>query len=55
MQATDQPIPHHPSAGGEIEQGVIFTDISMELELFGLLQQGAAGPVNNAFGLAGGA
>ena len=55
VQPADQPVPHHPAAGGEVEQGVGVAHISVQVQLFGLLKQGAASPMDDALGLPGGA
>ena len=47
-QAGNQPIPHHPTAGGEEEQVVLALQIHMQHMLFQMLQQRAANAVNDA-------
>ena len=54
-QGRDQPVPHHPAAGGEIEHPVVAADVAMQPLFLQMLQQGAAGPVHDAFRHAGGA
>ncbi|MNF55487.1 hypothetical protein D3C84_369500 [compost metagenome] len=50
-----QPVPHHPAAGGEVEQGVRGGKVAVQPVLLGMLQQGAPHPVDNALGHAGSA
>ena len=52
-QARDQPVPHHPAAGGEIEQPVAGLDVAVEPMLLQMLEQRAAGAVHDAFRHAG--
>ena len=53
-QPADQPVPHHPAAGGEVEQPIIPAEIRVELVLLEMLDEGAADPVDDALGLSGG-
>ncbi len=53
-QAAHQPVPHHPAAGGEIEEAVARLHIAVQDNLTEVLQQNAAGAVDDAFGNAGG-
>ncbi len=55
QQAGDQPVPHHPAAGGEVEQHVVLAQVAVQQMLADVLQQDAAGPVHDALRLAGGA
>ena len=52
-QAGNQPVPHHPAAGGEIEQAVAVLEAAMELLLLEVLEQRAAGRMHDAFRDAG--
>ena len=52
-QARDEPVPHHPAAGGEVEQPVARLDVAVQLVLLQVLQQRAAGAVHDALGHAG--
>ena len=54
-QPADQPVPHHPAAGGEVEQGILALQVGVQAQLLDVLQQSAAGTVDNALGHAGGA
>ena len=49
-QTADQPVPHHPAQGREIEQPVIRLEIGMQLLLDQMLDQAAAGTMHNALG-----
>jgi len=48
-----QPVPHHPAAGGEVEDAVVRVNVAVELMLLQVLDQRAAGAVNDALGDAG--
>ena len=50
-----QPVPHHPAAGGEVEQPVAFAYVAVQLVFLQVLQQRAARAVDDALGHAGGA
>jgi len=52
-QAADQPVPHHPAAGCEVEQGVGIGQADMQPVLLDMLDQRAAGAMNNALWRAG--
>ena len=54
-ERTDQPVPHHPAASGGIEHPVAPPDIAVQRVLLHVLQQRAAGAVDDALGRAGGA
>ncbi len=49
-QTTDQPVPHHPAACGEIEEYVIGLEIGVQAVFLAMLQQGSASGMHNAFG-----
>ncbi len=49
----DQPVPHHPAAGGEVEQAVARLHVAMQPMLLQVLQQRAAGAVHDALRHAG--
>ncbi len=44
-----QPVPHHPSAGGEIEEAITVANIRMQAVFFQVLQQHTARAMHNAF------
>src|SRR5690606_39894642 len=48
-QARHQPVPHHPSAGGEIEEAVAVHYAAMQTMFLEVLQQCAACRMDNAF------
>ncbi len=48
--ARSQPVPHHPAAGGEVEEAVILAQIRVEAVFLQMLQQHAARPMHDAFG-----
>ena len=50
----DQPVPHHPAAGGEVEDPVVALQVGVQPVLLEVLQQRAAGAVHHALGQAGG-
>ena len=54
-QPDDQPVPHHPAAGGEVEEAVARAHVAVEAVLLEVLQERAAGAVHDGLGLAGGA
>ena len=54
-QGRDQPIPHHPAAGGVVEQPVADSQVGMQAMFLHMLQQHATGAVDDALGYAGGA
>ncbi len=54
-QARDQPVPHHPAAGGVVEQAVVASQVDMQTVLLEVLQQDPAGAVDDALGDSGGA
>ena len=49
------PVPHHPAAGGEVEQAVAGAHIAVQDVLLEMLQKDAAVAMYDAFGYAGGA
>ena len=51
----DQPVPHHPAAGREVEDAIARLDVGVELMLLQVLNQRAAGAMHDALGNAGGA
>ena len=51
--AVDQPVPHHPAAGGVVEDPVTRTDVAVQLMFGQLLQQHARTGVDDALGLPG--
>ncbi|MNN53634.1 hypothetical protein D3C81_1683980 [compost metagenome] len=54
-QRRDQPVPHHPAAGGVVEKSIAGAEIAMQAVFLDMLQQHAAGAVDDAFRHAGGA
>ena len=48
-----QPIPHHPAAGREVEQPVARVQVGVQAVFFHMLDQAAAGAMDNAFRDAG--
>ena len=54
-QRRHQPVPHHPAAGGVVEQAFAGAEITMQAVFLDVLQEYAAGAVDDAFGHAGGA
>ena len=54
-EAADQPVPHHPAAGGEVEQPVVPVQVRVQQVLLQVLEQRAAGAVHDALRRAGGA
>ena len=51
----DEPVPHHPAARREVEDAVAAADVAVELVLLQVLEQRAAGAVDDALRHAGGA
>lgn len=49
------PVPHHPAAGGEVEEAVVRAHVAVQHKLFGVVNQQAGGAVHDALGFAGGA
>ncbi len=49
-QRRDEPVPHHPSARREVEDAVVVLDVAVELVLFQMLDERAAGAVHDALG-----
>ena len=45
----DQPVPHHPAAGGEVEEPFARDEARLQLVLLEVLEQGAAGRMHDAF------
>ena len=54
-QRRNQPVPHHPAEGGEVEDAVAGLDVAVELVLLDVLQQHAARAMDDAFGHSRGA
>jgi hypothetical protein len=54
-QGADQPVPHHPPAGGEVEDRVLAFKIGVQHQFFKVMDQDAAGALHHALGQAGGA
>ena len=52
-QRRDQPVPHHPAAGGEVEQPIAGADVAVQAQLRVVRQQHAAGAVHHRLGQAG--
>ena len=50
-----EPVPHHPPAGGEVEEGVTGVNVRVEAVLLEVLEEGPAGAVDDALRDAGGA
>src|SRR5260221_11656295 len=50
-----EPVPHHPTAGREIENTIMAFDVRLQPVLLEMLQQRAASAVHHALGKAGGA
>ena len=48
-----QPVPHHPAAGGEVEQGVLWPNITVQLVFLQVLNKRPASPMHNTLGHAG--
>src|SRR5690606_964128 len=44
----DQPVPHHPATGREVEQAISFPNVGMQAMFLEVLQQGAARTVHDA-------
>ncbi len=49
-QGADQPVPHHPAAGGEVEEPVLPCEVHVQHVLLQVLQQSAAGAVDHTLG-----
>ena len=47
------PVPHHPAAGGEIEDPILRLEVGVQQQLLQVLEQGAAGAVHDRLGHAG--
>ncbi len=54
-QAAHQPVPHHPAAGGEVEEAIVPVQVRVQQVLLQVLEQRAAGAVDDALGRARGA
>ncbi|MNF93869.1 hypothetical protein D3C84_765600 [compost metagenome] len=54
-EGRDQPVPHHPAARGVVEQALAGAKIAVQAVFLDVLQEYAAGAVDDAFGHAGGA
>ena len=50
--ARDEPVPHHPAAGGEVEDPVVRAEVGVQHQLLEMLEQRAARPVHHALGQA---
>ena len=48
-EAGGEPVPHHPAAGGEVEEPVFGRERAMQPVLFQMLEQRAAGAMHDAF------
>ncbi len=51
----DEPVPHHPRTGGEVEHAVVRLDVAVEPVLLQVLEERPAHAVHDAFRHAGGA
>ena len=51
--AADQPVPHHPAAGGEVEDPLAAPQIAVQHQLLHVLDEGAAVAVDDALRHAG--
>ena len=49
-----EPVPHHPPAGGEVEEGIAGAHVRVEAVLLEVLEQGPAGAVDDALRSTGG-
>ena len=49
-EAGDEPMPHHPGAGREIEEAVTWFDVAMEEVFLSVLEKGAEGAVDDGLG-----
>jgi hypothetical protein len=54
-QAADQPVPHHPAAGGEVEQHILAPQIAVQQVFLELVGENAGMALDHALGLARGA
>lgn len=54
-QTGGQPVPHHPAAGGVVEQPVAVAQVGVQAVLLEMLQEHAAGGMDDALGDSGGA
>ena len=52
-EAADHPVPHHPAAGGEVEDAVFGPEIVVKQQLLQVLQERPPRAVNDALGLSG--
>lgn len=52
-EAGGEPVPHHPGAGGDVEEAVRGADVAVQDVFLLVLEEGAAGAVHDAFGGAG--
>jgi hypothetical protein len=50
-----EPVPHHPAAGGEVEEAIAGPEVDVEAVLLQVLEQRPARAVHDALGRAGGA
>ena len=48
-QPRDQPVPHHPATGREIEQSIVRTQVDMQLLLHEMFEEGSSRSVHNTF------
>src|SRR5690606_33872964 len=54
-QCRGLPVPHHPAAGGEVEEAVFRAHVAVEHEFLRVVDQQASGAMHDALGFAGGA
>ena len=54
-QRRNEPVPHHPAQGGEVEDAVTGADVAVELVFLEVLKEDAARAVDDALRHAGGA
>ena len=52
-EARHQPVPHHPAAGGEVEERVLGSNIAVQPVLLQVLNERATRPMDNALGHTG--
>ena len=52
-EARHEPMPHHPSAGGEIKDPVLGLEVRVQRQFLQVLDERAAGAVDDALGLPG--
>ena len=49
----DQPVPHHPATGSEVEEGVLWPNVTVKLVFLQVLNERAARPMHNTLGHTG--